>query len=243
MTKSVTVAIGLLCMALHARPSAAADDIHTGWAASFHTVRIDERLNLVADFHARSTDEWSRARTLIGRFGVTYAWRPRTTLGAGYAFIETLDPRIGDLSEHRLWQQVVLQRSLDSKPLTHRFRLEQRQIERAVGDDVHSFRLRYSARLMIPLAPGQRRCILAWQLRRPAERVVPPSQRGRSPERQDVRPEPGLCRYRTEVQLQPRPGAGLRQPVHRGSPARHEQSRHSARRLYPPLSSRRGADP
>lgn len=153
MTKSVTVAIGLLCMALHARPSAAADDIHTGWAASFHTLRIDERLSLVADFHARSTDEWSRARTLIGRFGVTYAWRPRTSLGAGYAFIETLDPRIGDLSEHRLWQQVVLQRSLDSKPLTHRFRLEQRQIERAVGDDVHSFRLRYSARLMIPLAP------------------------------------------------------------------------------------------
>lgn len=155
MTSRLAAALLALCLGLHAAPAAAADDIQTGWAAWFNTTAIDDRTSLVSDVQVRSSDEWASVRTLLARAALSRTWRPGVTLAAGYAYVGTLNPGAPDLTEHRLWQQLVLQRSLGSRPLTHRFRLEQRFIERAGGGDVYSDRFRYFARLMIPLQAGE----------------------------------------------------------------------------------------
>lgn len=155
MNRPLAAAVATAFATLYAGPVAAADDLQTGWAAWFNTTKLNDRHSLISDVQVRSTDDWEHVRTVIARVGATRAWRPGITLGAGAAYIETVNVGAPNLTEHRLWQQAVVQDTFGPRTLTQRVRIEQRFIERARASDAYSTRLRYSARLVVPLGAAQ----------------------------------------------------------------------------------------
>lgn len=146
--------MAVFALAFHA-PLHASDDLQTGWAAWFNSAKISERWTLSSDVQWRGGDDWEYLRNIVARAGLSYALDDRRALAGGYAWIPTYTPGAPDLTEHRIWQQFVTQGRFAGYPLTQRLRLEQRFIERRVGDDIYSDRLRYYARLMLPFAGPQ----------------------------------------------------------------------------------------
>ncbi|WP_256008992.1 DUF2490 domain-containing protein [Desertivirga xinjiangensis] len=125
----------------------------TGWLAWFNSYKLKERWAMHLDVQLRSADDLDYSRNLLVRPGLTYHINQNQNVTAGYAWIETFDnPDLStdkNLTEHRIWEQYVLSYKLKGLPLTHRFRLEQRFIERP-AEDIFSQRLRYFARVMVP---------------------------------------------------------------------------------------------
>ena len=142
---------GLMATAFHSPLIAASLDQQSGWAAWSNSIKLSDRWSLISDVQLRSNDGWERPRNFIGRAGASYALTPTLSLAAGYAYIDTYTPDSPTLTENRTWQQLLLVQKIGGNPLTHRLRLEQRFIERATGGDVYSDRLRYFARLQVPL--------------------------------------------------------------------------------------------
>lgn len=152
MKSTIWAALALAAMVLSNPRAAQADDIQTGWAAWFNTTKLSQGWTLTSDVQLRSSDDWEDVRNVLLRAGLTRAWGPNATLTGGYAYIDTLNAPGPDLTEHRFWQQLVLNRKFAGNPLTHRFRLEQRFIDRPGGADFYSDRVRYFTRLIVPFA-------------------------------------------------------------------------------------------
>ena len=130
----------------------------SGWLASFNSLKLSEKWGLHFDVQLRSADDLDYVRNLLVRPGVTYFFNEQQNLTAGYALIHTFaNPDVSGsstLSEHRIWEQYILSYKIKSLPVTHRFRLEQRFIERP-ANDVFSQRIRYFVRTVIPFGPKQ----------------------------------------------------------------------------------------
>ena len=127
---------------------------HSGWIASFNSVKLSKKWGLHFDAQLRSADELKYAKTLLLRPGLTYFINDKQNVTAGYAFVQTFsDPDLAtakNLTEHRLWEQFIVTHKVKNVALAHRFRLEQRFIERPLND-VFSQRLRYFVRSVFPL--------------------------------------------------------------------------------------------
>lgn len=146
------LALLLAVTVLRVEPVAAQSrDIQTGWMSWSSTYKLTDRWTLASDVHLRSTDEWSDLRTTIVRPGANFALRPNLAIGVGYAYVRTNAQGGPDTDEHRLWQQLIGTHRVGATPLTHRVRLEQRDIEQPFGPDLHANRLRYFVRAMLPL--------------------------------------------------------------------------------------------
>lgn len=127
-----------------------------GWAGWFNTHRLSEHWGYVSDVQLRSSDDWEEAQNLLLRPGLTYFFDNRNNLSLGYAWIATLNNPGDNLVEHRIWQQYIHTQSWRRAALTHRFRLEQRFVERQSGGDrLFSQRLRYFVRAVVPLKDTQ----------------------------------------------------------------------------------------
>ncbi|SDC21174.1 DUF2490 domain-containing protein [Niabella drilacis] len=126
----------------------------TGWAAWFHNTRLDRKWGLYSDIQVRTRDNWNGVRNILVRPGISYYIRPNQTATLGYLYAPTFPaPDITNgrtLTEHRIWEQYTVIHPLLSGALSHRFRLEQRFIERP-GSDIFSQRLRYFFRGIQPL--------------------------------------------------------------------------------------------
>jgi hypothetical protein len=151
MKLRILAALALASASLQVPMAAAADEIQTSWAAWINTTKLSDSTTLISDVQLRSTDDWDSVRTVLLRAGLLRPWGKHATISAGYAYIETINQGGPDTVENRLWQQVIVQKPVRGLPLTHRFRLEQRFIERTAADDVYSDRFRYFARLLVPL--------------------------------------------------------------------------------------------
>lgn len=154
MKLRLLAALALASASMHAQTALAADDIQTTWAAWFNTTKLSDTTTLISDVQVRSTDDSDGVRNVLLRAGLLRPWGKHATISAGYAYIETVNQGGPDTVENRLWQQVIVNRPVRGLPLTHRFRLEQRFIERLAAEDVYSDRFRYFARLLIPLGQG-----------------------------------------------------------------------------------------
>lgn len=128
----------------------------TGWIASFNSLRFSEKWGMHFDLQVRSADDLDYVRNLLVRPGLTYFLTDKQNITAGYALIGTFarpgDNTTRNLTEHRIWEQYILNHKIRNIAITHRLRLEQRFIERA-AEDVFSQRLRYFVRGVIPLKP------------------------------------------------------------------------------------------
>lgn len=144
-----------LCAAalLAAAPSQAQDvSQQTGWLAWFNSARLHENWGLLSDVQLRSHDSnWGVQNTLL-RLGGSYLQPNGNQWTLGYAWIDT-DPgnRRPSRTEHRYWQQYMRSHPLRNASLTHRVRLEQRDVEQLAGNRLTSHRVRYFARAVVPL--------------------------------------------------------------------------------------------
>lgn len=106
---------------------------------------------MASDVQLRSTDDWSDLRTVIVRPGANFTLRPNLAVGLGYAYVGTNAQGGPDSTEHRLWQQLIGTHRVGETPLTHRVRLELRDMKDPFGADLRATRLRYFVRAMLPL--------------------------------------------------------------------------------------------
>ena len=133
---------------------------NTGWFMFVNSTKFNDKWGMHFDLQLRSENKWDGLRNLLVRPGVTYYINKNSNATLGYLFTQTYLPNdllIGaapiknTLTEHRVWQQYIYNHQpWKSAALSHRFRLEQRFIERQT-DDLFSQRLRYFFRLIQPV--------------------------------------------------------------------------------------------
>lgn len=142
------------------------DPQFTGWVASFNTIRIpSSKFSVHLDVQVRSSDKWEQVQTVIVRPGINYHVRKNMILTAGYAMVSNRFQQAGHFTEHRIWEQFIINHPVAFVPLQHRFRVEQRFLGNMVYDpaadkwakDGHNSaqRFRYFLRGIIPFS-GQR---------------------------------------------------------------------------------------
>lgn len=138
---------------------------NTGWFLFLNSTKFNDKWGMHFDLQVRSDNNWDRVRNLLVRPGVTYYINKNSNATVGYLFTQTYLPEMYPvfapgttpytpkftLTEHRIWQQYIYNHQpWQGAALSHRFRLEQRFIERQ-NDDLFSQRLRYFFRLVQPL--------------------------------------------------------------------------------------------
>lgn len=133
---------------------------NTGWFMFVNSIKFNDKWGMHFDLQLRTEDNWDGVRNLLVRPGITYYVNKNANATLGYLFTQTYLPNnilVGapplknTLTEHRIWQQYIYNhKPWASATLSHRFRLEQRFIERQ-NDELFSQRFRYFFRLIQPL--------------------------------------------------------------------------------------------
>ncbi|MBB2150386.1 DUF2490 domain-containing protein [Pedobacter gandavensis] len=131
----------------------------TGWLFLMNNNKLSKKWGTHLDVQLRTGDQFSHLRNVMFRPGLTYFINDKSDVTLGYLWNQTYIPVANasdiQLTEHRIWQQYIYKHKINVFNLSHRFRLEQRFIEQQQGDDLFAQRLRYFARVMLPLAKGQ----------------------------------------------------------------------------------------
>ena len=136
----------------------------SGWFMFLNSTKFNDKWGMHFDLQVRSQNNWDGVRHLLVRPGITYYISKSSNATLGYLYTPTFlqdDILIGGgtlkttLTEHRIWQQYIYSHQpWKGAALSHRFRLEQRFIERQT-DDLFSQRLRYFFRLVQPLQKAE----------------------------------------------------------------------------------------
>ncbi|MEJ7557158.1 MAG: DUF2490 domain-containing protein [Pedobacter sp.] len=124
---------------------------NTGWLFLMNSTKFNDKWGAHFDLQVRSSDEFQSVRNLLIRPGVTYFFNSSNNLTLGYLFTQTYTPGATPITENRAWEQFIHTHKIKSVNVSHRFRLEQRFIEKIAADDVFAQRLRYFVRFLIPL--------------------------------------------------------------------------------------------
>lgn len=135
-----------------AAPAQAVEQMDAWWAVWVNSFLISDRLSLISDIQLRSYDDWSEVKNVLIRPGLSYALNKHLSLGIGYALVETNNLETEDLTEHRIWEQVLAQFDWGSARWTQRFRLEQRFIELVGNGSFEAERFRYFFRVLQPFS-------------------------------------------------------------------------------------------
>lgn len=138
----------------------------SGWLASFNTIKTGKKTSIHAEAQFRSTDKLEHVQSAFVRGGLNYSIRKNMTVTTGYGYFHNrraVSGVTGYAKEHRIWQQYLLTHSIKKKVLTsHRFRLEQRFIEKSkvAGNELendgyaYANRFRYFLRNILPFTKG-----------------------------------------------------------------------------------------
>ncbi|WP_316830849.1 DUF2490 domain-containing protein [Pedobacter aquatilis] len=127
---------------------------NTGWFMFLNNTKFNKKWGLQFDLQVRSADDWKYVRNTLVRPAVQYFINDKHNVALGYLWQTTQNQFNGSpntfLHEHRIFEQYIYTHKLGSVFASHRFRVEQRFIERA-NEDVFSQRFRYFFRLIQPL--------------------------------------------------------------------------------------------
>lgn len=134
---------------------------NSAWFASFNTIRTGKKTSIHAEAQLRSSNKAEHLQTAFVRGGLNFSIKKNMTASAGYGYFHnrkvtnniTTHPR-----EHRIWQQYIVSHSVKKIKVNHRFRLEQRFIEKVkivnaqpvTGDYDYANRFRYFIRNILP---------------------------------------------------------------------------------------------
>lgn len=150
---------------------------NTGWLFLMNTSKFNDKWGAHFDLQLRSSDEFNNLRNLLIRPGITYYFNGSNNLTVGYLFTQTYSPGAETITENRAWEQFIHTHKIQRVSVSHRFRLEQRFIEKIAADDAFAQRLRYFARFLIPLKrklrflrkafllPFRMKCFLTFKIR------------------------------------------------------------------------------
>lgn len=132
----------------------------SGWFYWLSSFKIHGKLGAHFDLQLRSADNWEQIQTVIIRPGITYHFNSRQNATLGYAnintFLQTEGASDNRLTENRIWEQFIQAHKIKNIFVSHRFRVEQRFIERFGNNDLFSQRLRYFTRFVLPLNKQQK---------------------------------------------------------------------------------------
>ncbi|MEQ9063054.1 MAG: DUF2490 domain-containing protein [Vicingaceae bacterium] len=122
----------LFCTSSHAQNRT--DNQTCAWYMYFGNHRISERIGLHTEYQWRRytmIDYWQQS---LMRVGIDYYTKAGPIITAGYGWIQSFpygdQPIAYPFNEHRIWQQLVLTQAAARFSFHHRFRLEQRFLER-----------------------------------------------------------------------------------------------------------------
>jgi Protein of unknown function (DUF2490) len=130
-----------------------------GWYMYFGNHALTDKWSLHTEYQFRRSDLVSNWQQSLTRIGVDYKLNSQLTLTAGYAFIRTYpygeQPISEEFDEHRIWQTLTVQQPFKKFSFNHRYRLEQRWLERFSSDPIQDAmylnRIRYRFMVTIPL--------------------------------------------------------------------------------------------
>lgn len=126
----------------------------SGWLSWLSSFKVNGKLGAHFDLQVRTADRWDYVRQVIIRPGVTYNFNARQNATLGYANINTFTQLAGasdnQLTENRIWEQFIQSHKINKVFALHRFRVEQRFIERRGAENIFSQRFRYFARFVVP---------------------------------------------------------------------------------------------
>ncbi len=155
----------LLIVLLTLSLTAKAQPQFSGWLASFNTFKLNNRFSLHFDAQLRSTDQLEQVSAILLRPGINFHLNKSWMFTAGHMLNISRRNAAGLsslLTEHRIWQQALLNYKIKKISVAHRFRFEQRFIPRArvAGNRLETdgydqaFRFRYFIRNIVPLTAG-----------------------------------------------------------------------------------------
>jgi len=132
---------------------------NSGWFMFLNNTKFNDKWGLQFDLQIRSADDWGYVRNTLVRPALQYFINNRSNVALGYLWQNTELRLVGSannsLTEHRIFEQYIYNHKINSVFTSHRFRLEQRFIERLNNDDLFSQRLRYFVRFIKPLQTAQ----------------------------------------------------------------------------------------
>lgn len=130
----------------------------SGWLMFMNNTKLSKHWGAYLDMQLRSGHQYENVRHILVRPGITYYANSQNEFTVGYLLNNTFTHLNGTadnvLTEHRIWQQYIFKHKLSNVSATHRFRLEQRFIERSGKDELFAQRLRYFVRFIVPLEKG-----------------------------------------------------------------------------------------
>lgn len=133
------------------------------WMMYFGNHKFSSRMGLHAEVQWRRSDIFFENQQLLLRTGLDFYAKQDLRFTIGYAFVETYP--YGEFAvqyafpEHRIWQQLLVQKDFGKVKLVHRYRLEQRMIGNAstgkFENGRYENRVRYMARATINITSGR----------------------------------------------------------------------------------------
>lgn len=172
MKKTLIIACSILFLFFHLQ-SNAQQTRQSGWAMSMNTFKLNEKLTFFFDAQLRSNDNWIHPETFIFRPAIGYAINKQTTISLGFALVNNwremtyADPAVNiiktirdGVSDNRIWQQLIVNKSYGNSSLQHRLRLEERLLgtlttngeEIIKNDPKFNARFRYFTRWIKPFS-------------------------------------------------------------------------------------------
>ena len=129
------------------------------WLMYFGTHHLNDKLSIHYETQLRTYKTYSNFFQLLPRVGLNYKIDDNSMVTAGYALIPTqkgFDEGWGnDMEiENRIWQQFILRNKVGNVSIRHRYRLEQRWIEKN-DTTTYKNRARYMLSLKIPLSKNK----------------------------------------------------------------------------------------
>ena len=139
-------------------------DQSNAWLVYIGNHKLNDRWGIHTDYQFRRSEflrDWQQSLT---RVGLEYYTKKGPQFTIGYAHVRTFpygeQPVIHKNDEHRLWQQISLKNIIGRLDLQHRYRIEQRLLEKykitpvdavVLDERVLRHRMRYRLQIQIPL--------------------------------------------------------------------------------------------
>lgn len=146
----------MICSCATTNAQERGEDKFGSWFMFFSTNRISEKMSIHAEAQYRTYEFGSNFNQLLLRTGLNYNISDNAMVTVGYANITTdgtfIEPAEEEnVNENRIYQQFVLRNTVGKLKFSHRYRLEQRFINRPHGSNTTEHRARYFLRLTYPL--------------------------------------------------------------------------------------------
>ncbi len=151
--------LALFCIVQYAFAQKTVSTQSQNWTQYFLNVRLNERFSANTDVLYRWKDVTGVSTQTGIRGSITYHLKQPVTISAGYVYFVHFPTDAGATvtrHEHRPWQQLMITGKMGRLQLQHRYRFEQRYIEKAsatalTGGYAFNFRGRYQLNLQYPI--------------------------------------------------------------------------------------------